>query len=787
MSPSGLSAHEAESRLKEFGPNILPIQERKSAFSLLIEQFPSAINGLLFLASIFSFLFSDLIDGFFILATILFNGIFSFLQEYKAEKSLEKLNQISPQETRVLRDGKEHIIPVDNLVPGDIVILLEGDRIPADAVCLVASGLEINESTFTGESLPVDKKDKDLCYRGTFVTKGKATILIQKTGSQTRLGQLATTLSTLTSAKTPLERQLTNLGKLLTFLALFVGTLVISGGVFHQQQLTTVVLSGVSIAVAAVPEGLPLVLTVALALGTSRLAKKRALIRKMEAVETLGAIQVLLVDKTGTLTKNTMQVKKVWAKNKESIEKMHFASLLGNSASLVRHNGNDEIVGDKTDGAVLQWSKEQNPKAQDLLKQGKLLDEFVFDVKSKTITTIWSHNKETLVFSRGAPEEILSLCSLPKKDKDGLKKEYETLAKEGLRVIGYGFKSLRKYEKASRNEFERDLTFLGFLGIYDPPRKEITQVILQAKKAGIRTIMVTGDNELTAKHIGEEVGLLEKQGVIMTGEDFFKLTDEKTNHVLKDLQIMARAQPEDKLNLAILLQKQGFIVGVTGDGVNDALVLKKAHVGIAMGQSGTEVAKEASDIIITDDNFSTIIRAIEEGRTIYHNILKAIVYLITSNLSELSLVAFGSILNIPTVLLPTQILWINLVTDGFPALALATDSSSREVLKDPPRNTRLPLITKRLALVMGLGGVGLGIVLLVIYHFLLQHQTTVLARTIIFNLLVFSHLAMMLVIRGRTKSKIPFIFPLTIILTAILQMSISFLPFFQDVFHIGLN
>ncbi|MBI5045359.1 MAG: cation-translocating P-type ATPase [Candidatus Levybacteria bacterium] len=787
MLPHGLSSAEAQKRLEEYGLNRLPIQKKRSTIHVFLAQFISFINGLLCLAALFSFVFSDLIDGFFILATIFLNGVFSFIQEFKAEKTLEKLLDVSPQQVRVLRDEKESIIPAPELVPGDIVILLEGDKIPADGVCIQTTNLELNESTFTGESLPVEKSNKDQCFMGTLVTKGKGLLLIQKTGGQTRFGQLATTLSTLSSEKTPLAKQLSSLGKVLTLLAIGVGIIVTLEGLFYRQPLTSVVLSGVSIAVAAVPEGLPLVLTVALALGTSRLAKKGALIRKMDAVETLGAIQVLLVDKTGTLTQNTMRVKKIWSKNNEDLQQIHLAARLSNTASLIeKRGGSYEIVGDKTDGALLEWSKQQNSHVDTLLKSGVVLDEFVFDTKTKTVTTVWSQKNNVHVFVRGAPEEVLTLCKTDSKTLQSLETEFQSFAKDGLRVIAFAHKTTNSIKKTTRKDHESNLTFLGFVGIYDPPRKEVKEVLLKAKHAGIRTIMVTGDNELTARHIADEVGLLENDATIMTGEAFFALSQEEARKRIKTIQVIARAQPEHKLKLAEMFQKDGFIVGVTGDGVNDSLVLKKAHVGIAMGESGTDVAKEASDIIITDDNFSTIIRAIEEGRAIYHNILKAILYLLTSNISELTLVVVAAMLNLPAVLLPTQILWINLVTDGLPALALATDSTSHEILKDPPRDTSTPLITrKRLAFILT-GGIGLGILLLLLYKIQLASLNPTVARTIIFNLLIFSHLIMMFVIRGRRSHIPPRMFIVTTLITIALQGVITFTPFFQNIFHIGI-
>lgn len=785
MTARGLSSHEASLLLAQYGKNQLPQGADRTPLKIFLQQFLTYMNGLLFLAAVFSFFFSDLIDGFFILATIGLNSIFSFIQEYKAERTLASLVTFAPQQVSVLRDGKEQALPATALVPGDVVILREGDRIPADGILEAVTTLEIDESAFTGESLPVLKEIKSLCLMGTLIVKGRGTLLVQTTGTMTRFGQIADTLGTIKTTKTLLEKQLNGLGRVLTVIAIFVAITVILLGLSQGQNITTIVLTAVSIAVAAIPEGLPLVLTVALAIGTNRLAHKGAIVRKMQAIETLGAIQILLTDKTGTLTQNSMRVKKVWTINNTVSEQMYLAATLGNTATLLTKDaGQFDIVGDKTDGALLLWAREQSPEIAAVVNTGKIVDEFVFDVATKTITTVWEKNGEHYVFVRGAPEAIIAKSDFTTSESKRLAQEYQTLAKEGLRTIAFGFKKATG-QKAEREEHESHLTFLGFVGIYDPPRPEIAEAIKHAHTAGIKTVMVTGDNEMTALKIAKEIGLINEESDVITGETLRGLTDQEATKILLKIRIIARSQPEDKLRVATLLQAQGFVVGVTGDGVNDALILKKADVGIAMGESGTDVAKEASDIIITDDNFRTIIRAIEEGRTIYHNILQAIIYLITSNLSELSLVVFATALNLPTILLPTQILWINIATDGFPALALATDKNSHEVLKDPPRNTNLPLITRSRLGGIVLTGVGLALILILSYSVLLDHTSAIIARTIIFNGLILSHLLLALFIRGRSLRSLSPLFISTILITMAVQAMITFTPLFQKLFQIG--
>jgi Ca2+-transporting ATPase len=541
----------------------------------------------------------------------------------------------------------------------------------------------------------------------------------------------------------------------------------------------------VSIAVAAIPQGLPAVITVALAIGTNRMAKRHAVVRNMPSVETLGAIQYVLVDKTGTLTENKMRVKSHWLSHPTHSNDLLFACALGNTASLVKQSeGTVEIVGDKTDGALLLWSITQEPSLHDKIKEGTIVDEHVFDSRTKTITTIWKKGNHETAYVRGAPEALLERSKLSEAERKKLEEHFSTFAKEGLRVIAFGSRPVTNAKDMQRDELEKNLTFLGFVGIYDPPRPEVKEAIHHAHVAGIRTVMVTGDNELTALAIGKEIGLIEKDEDVITGDELDKLSDEELSALLLKARIFARARPHDKLRLATLLKKQGFVVGVTGDGVNDALALKKADVGVAMGMSGTDVAKEASDIIIADDNFSTFVRAIEEGRTIYRNIVTSIMYLLTGNLSELALVFFGTILGMPAPLLPTQILWINLVTDVLPAISLASDTKHPDILKDKPRDPKQPILTKQRIIFISVVGFGIAFTLLVVYQLLLENMSVEKARTIVFNLLVFSHMMLAFIARRQSIFRLNKMLVLSVILILTLQMAITIIPFFQEIFQL---
>lgn len=786
---TGLTTKEVSEKLEVFGKNEIGAKKSFSALSLLLSQFPTFINGILFAGGLFSVLIGNYIDASFILSIIILSSIFGFVQEYKAEKSLEKLKSYIKPFSRVIRNGKEEEIPSSEIVPGDIVLLNEGEYIPADGKAVISHHLEIDESVLTGESLPVAKSDKDPLFSGTLISKGKGRLLVEKTGMDTRFGQIAKTLASVESDKTPLKKSLSTLGKIISVAAVTIAALLIPIGLSQNRDLAHLILLSISAGVAAIPEGLPAVITIALAIGTNRMAKKKAIARKMAAIETLGAVQIILSDKTGTLTQNEMRVKEFVLKNKTQENLFLKACVVGNTASLVAKENDDEFeaIGDKTDAAILLFAKEKAGDLQKLTDAGIAVDEFVFDPETKLITTIWEEKGERYVFVRGAPEKVVENSNLSEEEKIKTREEFEKYAKTGLRIIGFGFRNDDGKKPKERKFLESNLEFLGFVGIYDAPRPEAQEAVKQAKAAGIRTIMVTGDNELTALAIAKEVGLIEKNEDVVTGADIDKLSDKELEELIAKTAVFARTKPEDKLRLTTILKKQGYIVGVTGDGVNDALALKKADVGIAMGQTGTDVAKEASDIVLSDDNYSTLIRAVLEGRTIYNNILKSVTYLLSGNLSEISLILFAAILKMPDPLLPTQILWINLVTDGLPALALASDNRNSSILGEKPRNPKQPILTgRRLGFILFMG-FSLSAILLIAFSELLRSNSEIFSRTIIFNLLIFSHMILAFIVRGRSIFRLNKLLVFAVFLTLILQFVITTTPFFQNIFKIGLN
>lgn len=783
----GLTSQEALEKLRTLGKNEIETRESRSSFSLFLSQFPTFINAILAGASLLSFIIGEPVDGIFILSILLVNAIFGFAQEYRAEKSLDKLRNYVKSNVRVIRDGKEQQVSTLDLVPEDLVILSEGDRIPADGKIIINKPIEIDESILTGESFPVIKNHNDLVFLGTLVTKGSCHLLVEKTGMLTRFGQIAKTLSSLRADKTPLEKRLDSLAKILSIIVIITASLIIPIGLSQGKELFASLLLAISIGIAAIPEGLPAVVTIALALGTGKMAKKRAIVRKMSSVETLGAVQIILTDKTGTLTQNTMKVKKFWMEKNQALPDLLKACVFGNTASLIEKAGEKtfDVLGDKTDGALLLFAQ-QTGDLENIKNSGKILDEYSFDSQTKTVTTIWEDKNVRHVFVRGAPEAILQNCRLKEQEREKITKLFESYAKEGLRVIGFGKKISNHIGSIKREEAEKDINFLGIVGIYDPPRPEAKQAVQEARMAGIKTIMVTGDNHLTALAIATEIGLIEKDEDVATGEEIEKLSDEELEKLMLKTRIFARTKPEDKLRLVTLFKKLGYVVGVTGDGVNDALALKRSDVGIAMGEKGTDVAKEASDIILTDDNFSTLVKAIEEGRTIYNNIVKAITYLLSGNLSEISLVFFASLMGMPNPLLTTQILWMNLVTDGIPALALASDNKDPDVLKHKPRDPNAPILSNHRLIFILTVGFSLAFFLLFIFKTLLDaHYSETFARTVVFNVLIISHMMIAFIVRGGSIFKMNKFLIIGISITLVLQAIITFTPFFQNIFHLG--
>jgi len=708
----GLTHAQAATLLARHGPNAISKKTGHSPLSILLGQFTSVLVILLMVAALASLFLGDVLDGIFILLIVILNGILGFIQEYKAEKAIEALRSMTVATVRVLRGGVEQKIESTLLVPGDIVLLEEGDKVPADCELIESHHVEVNESSLTGESMPVEKnlteEAKRFIYLGTIMVKGRARARVTTTGMQTKFGQIAATLSEIKNEDTPLQKKLDVLGKQLGLVAFFASSIVFVIGMYEKHPLIEMLLTSISLAVAAVPEGLPAVITITLAVGMQRMARKRAILRKLSSIEALGGTTVIATDKTGTLTRNEMQVVQHWINGKihQSLDKfsvhsaMHHAlvtiGVVCNNASLVfTHDKNRyDVLGDATEGALLLFAKAHELESEKIKQSGSLVEEFAFDPTLKMMTVLWKDKKGIHVYTKGAPENVLEKSTHIEKDdgvhpltvadRNHVAKAFESFAKEGLRVIALAYRDV-KTAPEERGAAEEKLIFLGFVGIADPARPEVKDAIAIAESAGIRTMMITGDNELTANAIATKIGLIKKGEEIMTGAQFAMLSDKEMLIRLPSIRIFARTTPDQKLRIVRLLQQSGHVVAVTGDGVNDALALKQSDVGVAMGITGTDVAKEAADMVLTDDNYATLVTAVEEGRVIFDNIKSAIKYLVGCNIGEIFAVLIGMMMGWPLILSPLQLLYINLVTDGLPAIVLAISAKRDGIMNRKPR------------------------------------------------------------------------------------------------------
>lgn len=789
----GLTEEEVSRRRKQFGYNELQEGEKQSALLLFFSQFKDFMVIVLLVATLISGLLGEYIDAIAIMAIVLLNGILGFYQERRAEKSLDALKELSAPTASVLRNGEWIKIPSKEIVPGDIVRFTSGDRIGADLRIVEANSLEIEESALTGESVP-SSKDTDIirgenvgigdmsnmAFMGTMVTRGSGIGVVIGTGMQTAMGQIADMLQTAETLQTPLQRRLEQLGKILIVVALVLTLLVVVIGIMQGHDIYTMFLSGVSLAVAAIPEGLPAIVTIALSLGVQRMIKKNSIVRKLPAVETLGCASVICSDKTGTMTQNKMTVTHLWANNEvwnvsgqgyepigeflKSKRKMdptkdvHFNKLLS-FAMLCNHaeiskKGDYKLDGDPTEGALLVAGMKAGFSRDKLLKEYKIIQEFPFDSARKMMTIIVQDKKgDRYAITKGAPDILINLSEsvfangrqqyLNQQWKSQLQHAVESLAEQALRTIAISYKKLNTKTKFSHeSEVEKDLTFIGLQGMIDPPRPEVYDAIKECREAGIKTVMITGDHVITAKAIGKELGLINSNSLVLDGAALDTMSVDELEEIVDDVSVFARVSPEHKLKIVKALQNNGHIVAMTGDGVNDAPAIKAADIGIAMGITGTDVAKESSSLVLLDDNFATIKAAIQEGRNIYENIRKFIRYLLASNVGEILVMLFAMILAMPLPLVPIQILWVNLVTDGLPAMALGLDKPESDVMKRPPRNPKEGVFARGLGWKVISRGFLIGIATLIAFVIVYTNNPDDLAyaQTVAFSTLVLAQL-----------------------------------------------
>jgi Ca2+-transporting ATPase len=784
-SETGLSSGEAESRLKKYGKNELQEEKKVSLVKLFLSQFTSFLILILMAAALVSAFLGELIDAFVILFTVFLAGVLGFVQEYRAEESIKLLKSLTSPEAVVVRDGKEGKVPSSVLVPGDILVLQAGDRIPADSRLLEAQSLKIDESSLTGESVPVEKNTKiflpetpqpdrkNMAYTGTSVTYGRGKAVVVATGMSTAFGKLAGLLGEIERDRTPLQEKLDQFGRWLGAATLIVVAFVAVLGILQGFDPFEMFLWGVALAVAAIPEALPAVVTVGLALGVRRMVKRHALVRKLPSVETLGSTNIICTDKTGTLTQNKMTVEKVYVngtalsvtgkgyepvgdffkEDKPVSEDVHLYKLLVtgalcNDAGLAQEEeGIWDILGDPTEGALVVVAAKQGIWRTALEEKHRRVGEVPFSSERKMMTTLNTSEEGLYAYSKGAPEVILGCCT--KIFLDGQERELtpeirqeildkvNDLANQTLRVMGFAYRQVP--ENIVPEEAERGMVFAGLMGMRDPPREEVKVAIATCTSAGVRTVMITGDHKTTAFAIAREIGIYREGDLVLTGVELDALGTKEFEDIVEKVSVYARVYPEHKLKVVNALKKKGYIVAMTGDGVNDAPALKAADMGIAMGITGTEVSKEASSMILTDDNFASIVSAVEEGRNIFKNIKNFIAYGLTCHIGVVLIVLVGVLAWQILPVIAVQILWINLITDGLPPLALSLEAPDRGLMKQKPRKSTEGLVSRR----MLIASLGLGILIAVqsigvLYWALEEGMNLAKIQTLIFTLVVMS-------------------------------------------------
>ncbi len=790
-SVKGLSSAEAGKRLLRFGPNVLTEEKKGSLLGLLFSQFTNLLTIILLFAVGVSFLLGDVLESLIILAIVFFSAVLGFVQEYRSQQALSALKKMASPTAHVLRDSQPQKIPASDLVPGDVILLAWGDKVPADARLIEEIDLQVSEAVLTGESVPVSKvsqkltgsevalaERKNMVWSGTIIAKGRGRAVVVGTGMATEFGKIAKLLSEVKEEPTPLEKKLDSVGRLLGIGSLVVCTAAALLGIWRGYPLLEMLIWGVSLAVAAVPEALTAVVTGSLSLGVWEMAKKRAIVRRLPAVETLGSISVICSDKTGTLTRNEMTVREVLVERKtvfvegvgyqpeggfllsngknyqvtsdKEAQKLMQIAALCNDAFLVKKGKGYFIDGDPTEGALVVLAAKAGLLKKSLEAKYPRLEELPFEMARKRMSTIHKIDGSLQLLLKGAPESVLANCRFILKNGQKVKlsddekkywlKQTSRMAGEALRVLGFAYRELNSGEigenvKLKAENLEKDLVFVGLVGMIDPARDEAAEAIATCKQAGIKPIIITGDHALTTFAVGKQLGLFTSKEQIITSDELKKMPEKDFLRIV-DKKSYARVSPEDKLRIVSALQKKGYLVAMTGDGVNDAPALKKADIGIAMGIVGTDVAKEASDMVLADDNFATIVKAIKKGREIYDNIKKYLFYLLRCNVGEILVLGGGFLLGMPQLMTAIQILWINLVTDGLPALALGVDPSEDGVMQRKPLDPTKSIFSPKAVSLMFILAFNMAVVLLPQFSFLLKANSLVKAQTIVFVTMV---------------------------------------------------
>jgi len=838
----GLVSAEIPNRQAQYGLNQLAEKPGRSPIGLFLDQFKNFIIWVLIAAALISGFLQEWVDALAILCIVIINAILGFIQEYRAEKSLAALKKMSSPNSKVIRNGQQQIVPSEEIVPGDLIDLEAGDHIPADGRIVYATGnFSTHEASLTGESTSVDKSTSrlekedtpladriNMVYLGTSVVSGKARSIITSTGMKTELGKIADLIQGIEDNTTPLQKKLEEFGKIIVYISFFLVGVIFLMGFLRGEDLLSLFLTSVSLAVAAIPEGLPAVVTIALALGVQRMVKRHCLIRKLPSVETLGCTSVICSDKTGTLTKNEMTVqviyqggeyfkisgigyepvgdfvhrdKKIEPTEYPGLIRLLTGSVLCNGALLNKEVGGYRIIGDPTEGALLTAAAKAGLHKNALEANYPFHEELPFDSDRKQMTIMRQKGDRHVAFVKGAPDILLSNCTaieenhhvlpLDNNSREEIMKATAGLADKAMRVLAIAYRDLETVpEKPDAAEIERELVFLGLIAMIDPPRPEVKVAMQQCRTAGIRSVMITGDHKNTAVAIARDLGFYEKDSLAYTGEELDRLTEEEFRHNVDKTVVYARVSPEHKLRIVKAWREKGEIVAMTGDGVNDAPALKEADIGVAMGITGTDVTKEVSEMVITDDNFASIVAAVEEGRGIFDNIRKFIHYLLSCNVGEIMVMFVSSLLLLPVPLLPIQILWINLVTDGLPALALGVDPTNKKIMSLPPRLKNEPVVTRAMGGLIIAQGAFIAACSLLAFWFVLyvENEGIERARTACFIVLACSQLFHSFNCRSQRES----IFTLgfftnsklvgAVLISFLLQISVVYVPALQVVF-----
>lgn len=843
---AGLNTEQVSENQKKYGLNQLKEANKKTFLSKVADQFKDFLILILLAASVVSFSIGEKTDAMIIVAIVIINAMLGLYQEGKAEKAIEALQKLAAPNANVIRNGAPISVPAEQLVPGDVVVLETGDIVPADLRLVESHNLQIEEASLTGESVASEKRAEDICeedvsladrknmaYASTILTYGRGKGVVVSTGHDTEIGKIAEVIQGYEEESTPLQKKLARLGKQLGIIVLAVCVVVFVIGILQNLPMLDMFMTSVSLAVAAIPEGLPAIVTVVLSLGMGKMASKHAIVKKLPAVETLGTTTVICSDKTGTLTQNEMTVVKVFVDEhildvegegyeadgricheKEEVdvetvptlERLLEITLLANDAKLKRlENGKLGVMGDPTEGALITLANKWDMYSKDYEEAHPRKNELPFDSDRKMMTTFHENIEKNPVvsFTKGAPDVVLSRCSYWKKNneivelneelREKISEVNQKFSKNALRVLALAYRSFEKMpEEITVDAIEKEMIFVGLVGMIDPARAEAKEAIKLCKHAGIIPVMITGDYKETAFAIGQQLGMVEDISQAMMGTELEQYNAEQMREIVKDKRVYARVSPEHKVKIVTALKENGNIVAMTGDGVNDALAIKKADIGIAMGITGTDVAKNTAEVILTDDNFASIVDAVQEGRIIYSNIKKFVSFLLSCNIGEILIVLVSILMKLPVPLLPIQLLWLNLVTDSFPALALGVEKGDEDIMNQPPRDPQEPILDKKTSIRITVQSIAITIATIGAYQYGLHHFTEHSlegARTIAFVTLILAELLRSYSARSESHTVMSIgmfsnrALTLGTVFSLFMTLIVVYIPFMRTLFH----